>query len=339
MAGINPIPRRGKRGMNKVYLLAVCCLVAITLISHILPGKIRLDALYVCCVLLVVGQSIRKITIYSLIACCLIMLTHLGMNRTLPLSWVAFANAGISITAALITSYVANIVLRKNKLLEYSIAEGTRELEEVNHTLNRSQSHLRTIFKTTDIAFLLLDQHLQIVTFNAIADQWAGQSFGKPLREDACFWDFLNDERKEPVKELMHTALAGPLNYEISYPMQDGGPQWYRISMNPVKDQQDHSIGLCCSAVNITQTKRVEMENNRITDELMQRNRDLEQFSYMVSHDLRAPVANILGLAQILKQNGLELSERKEAENFLFEAVLSLDEIVRDLNRILQVRL
>jgi signal transduction histidine kinase len=338
MSDINPIPQKGNWDINKGDILAVCCLVAITVINPILPARIRVDTLYVCCVLLVAGQSIRKIIIYSLIACCLILLTHLGMNRTLPLSWVDFANAGVSITAALITGYFANTILKKNKLLAHSNAEGTRDLAEINHTLDESQSHLRTIFKTTDIAFLLLDSKLQILTWNAIADQWAEQSFGAPLREGTFFWDFLNEERKEPVKELMHTAMSDPLSYEICYLMQSGAPQWYRIGMNPVKDRHDKSIGLCCSAVNITSAKLIEIKNIRITNDLLQRNRDLEQFSYIVSHNLRAPVANILGLAQILKQNRPEQHERIDIENFLFEAVLMLDEIVKDLNLILQIR-
>ena len=303
MSDINPNPGSGKRDPNKIYILTVYCLVAI-----------------------------------SVLACCLMLLTYPGMSRTLPLLSVALANAGISITAALITLYVANTLLRANKFLEYNIAEGTRELKQVNDTLKRSQSHLRTIFKTTDIAFLLLDQHFQIVTFNAVAGQWAELSFGSQLQEGAYFWDFLNNERKEPVKELMHTAMNNPLNYEICYLTKSGVPQWYRISMSPVKDQQDQSIGLCCSAVNITPAKKAEIENIRITNDLLLRNRDLEQFSYMISHDLRAPVANILGLAQILNQDNLELSERRDVENFLFEAVLRLDEIVKDLNHILQTR-
>ncbi len=338
MSNINPTPERGKRDNNEVYLLAVCCLVALTVLSHILPARVRIDTLYVCCVLLVAGQSIRKIIIYSLIACCLILLTHLGMNRMFPLSWVAFVNAGISIIAALITAYFANTILKKNQLLAHSNAEGTRDLAVINHTLNESQSHLRTIFKTTDIAFLLLDTNLQILTYNAIADQWAEQSFGAALQEGAYFWDFLNEERKEPVKELMHTAMSDPLSYEISYLTQNGAPEWYRISMNPVKDRHDRSIGLCCSAVNITTAKLAEIENTRITNDLLQRNKDLEQFSYIISHNLRAPVANILGLAQILKQSRMELNERIDVGNFLFEAVSKLDEVVKDLNYILQMR-
>ncbi|WP_299582603.1 hypothetical protein [Mucilaginibacter sp.] len=98
------------------------------------------------------------------------------MNRTLPLSWVAFVNTGISIIAALITSYVANKILSKNKLLEHRVAEKTKNLSEINSTLEESQSQLRTIFNTTDITFLLLDSDLQILTYNAIANHWSEQS-------------------------------------------------------------------------------------------------------------------------------------------------------------------
>ncbi len=339
MFNIIPNPNRGKRDFNKAYILALCCLVIITYISHLLPGKIRLDALYVCCVLLVVGQSLKKIVVYSLIACCLILVAHLGMNRRFPLSWVGFVNAGISITAALITSYVANKILKKNRLLEHRVAERTRNLAEVDDSLKKSQSHLRTIFTTTDIAFLLLDSDLRILTYNTIANHWSEQSFGIQLQEGAYFGELLNEESAGIVKNMMTAAMADqPINYETSYPSQDGNSEWYRISMNPVKDHHDKTIGLCCSAIKITSAKLVEIEHARITDDLVQRNKDLEQFSYIVSHNLRAPLANILGLAQILKQVDLPLNEKTQTEDFLFQSILKLDEIVRDLNHILQVQ-
>src|SRR5882757_5605586 len=101
MFNIIPNPDSGKGDFNKVYILAFCCLVAITCISQLLPGKIKVDVLYVCCVLLVAGQPIKRIVIYSLVACCLILVSHLTLNRTLPLSWVALVNSGISVIAAL----------------------------------------------------------------------------------------------------------------------------------------------------------------------------------------------------------------------------------------------
>jgi PAS domain S-box-containing protein len=339
MFNFTPNPQQGKRDFNKVYILAICCLIAITYISQLLPASVRLDSLYVCCVWLVIGQSLKKIIIYSFAACCLILITHLGMNRRLPLSGVAFANAGISIVAALITSYVANKILKKNRLLEHSIAETTRNLAEADDSLKKSQSHLRTIFKTTDIAFLLLDSDLQILTYNATANDWSERLFGKQLCEGTYFLELLNEERAETVRNMMTAAMEDqPINYETSYPGQDGNSEWYRISMNPVKDHRNKTIGLCCSAINITGVKLVETERARIADELVQRNQDLEQFSYIVSHNLRAPLANVTGLCQILKHADISLRERMETENFLFQSILKLDAIVKDLNDILGVR-
>ncbi|WP_426670426.1 ATP-binding protein [Mucilaginibacter sp. McL0603] len=277
--------------------------------------------------------------IYSLTACCLIVLAHLKMNARPLLSWISMVNAGISIIAALITSYVANKILRKNRFLEHSIAERTRNLAEAGDSLKKSQSHLRTIFKTTDIAFLLLDSDLQILSYNATANYWSEHLFGKQLREGTYFFELPNEERAETVRNMMTAAMADqPVNYETSFRGEEGNTEWYRISMNPVKDHHDKTIGLCCSAINVTGAKLAEIESTRIADELVRRNQDLEQFSYIVSHNLRAPLANITGLFQILKQANIPLRERMETENFLSQSIQKLDVIVKDLNDILWVR-
>ncbi|HWZ16403.1 MAG TPA: PAS domain-containing protein [Mucilaginibacter sp.] len=328
-----------RRGSKKAYVLAFLLLVAITSVSHLLPGKIKLDVLYVCCVLLVVGQPMKRIIIYSLSACCLILVTHLTLNRTLPLSWVAFVNTGISISAALITAYVGNKILKKNKVLEQSVAERTRDLSDVHNTLAESQSQLRAIFNTTDIAFLLLDSDLQVLTYNAIASQWSELSFGAPLQKGDYFWKALNEDRRESVRGMMQSVMNGDsINYEARYPLLEGASQWYQISMNPVKDQHNKIIGVCYSAINITSNKIAEMARMQIADDLEQRNSDLEQFAYVVSHHLRVPVANIIGLSDVLKQAHLPLTERAEAEEFLFQSIIELDGIVRELNRVLQRR-
>ena len=69
-----------------------------------------------------------------------------------------------------------------------------------------------------------------------------------------------------------------------------------------------------------------------MTLDLIQRNKDLEQFSYIISHNLRAPVANILGLANLIRASKLNEMERIKTQEYLFLAVEKLDEIVNDLN-------
>jgi light-regulated signal transduction histidine kinase (bacteriophytochrome) len=79
------------------------------------------------------------------------------------------------------------------------------------------------------------------------------------------------------------------------------------------------------------------MEGVRLTNDLVQRNNDLEQFTYIVSHNLRAPVANIIGLSHlptILELNDTEYEEIKLA---LHTAITALDSTIIDLNHILEV--
>ncbi|MDB4902225.1 MAG: domain S-box protein [Mucilaginibacter sp.] len=230
-------------------------------------------------------------------------------------------------------------IQQENKLLEKNVAERTEELAKVNKKLDKSQSRLRAIFNTTDIAFLLLDSDFKVLTYNSIANRWSELSFGVKLEEGANFVELLKEDRKEPVGGMMKSTLAGnSFNYEISYPLKDESSIWYRISMHPVKDLKNHIIGICCSATDITAGKLAEMERMRISNDLVQRNKDLEQFAYIISHNLRAPLANIIGLSKILKQEDISTDDKVESEEFLFQSITKLDEIVKDLNQILQIR-
>jgi signal transduction histidine kinase len=72
--------------------------------------------------------------------------------------------------------------------------------------------------------------------------------------------------------------------------------------------------------------------------DIVQRVKDLEQFSYIVSHNLRAPVANIRGLAEILQMPGIEENEAGQLIAELGGCVKKLDDVIHDLNYILQIR-
>ncbi|MDF2433839.1 MAG: hypothetical protein JWP44_3470 [Mucilaginibacter sp.] len=240
----------------------------------------------------------------------------------------------------------------EKQLLEQRVADRTKELllinEEVKNerteregtalSLNRSQSNLKTIFDITDIAFILLDNALHILSFNAIASHLSESLFRTRLKVGAYFPGLLSEERRESTIEMMDEVLSGrSISHKTSYHLHNGGDEWYRISINPVQDTKDNVIGLCYSATDITEAKLVELEHNRASGQLTQRNKDFEKFAYMLSHNLRAPLANMIGLSTMLKKNGLPKSERGELEKYLFQSIEKLDDVVHDLNRIVQL--
>jgi PAS domain S-box-containing protein len=87
----------------------------------------------------------------------------------------------------------------------------------------------------------------------------------------------------------------------------------------------------------ITALESAEQERARITEELIKRNKALEQFTYVISHNLRAPVANIRALTEILKDTDSFIPEQDLLEKMSL-SVLNLDTIISDLNQILQIK-
>lgn len=74
-----------------------------------------------------------------------------------------------------------------------------------------------------------------------------------------------------------------------------------------------------------------------VVSNLLRRNRDLEQFATIVAHNIRSPLANIMGLNKLLN---LEITDedRAVALQGINTSAEKLENIIRDLNDILQIR-
>lgn len=70
---------------------------------------------------------------------------------------------------------------------------------------------------------------------------------------------------------------------------------------------------------------------------LVKRNKNLEQFTYIISHNLRAPVANIMGLTALLKDMNGE-GQNAALVDGLSTSIQTMDNILKDLNHTLQVK-
>lgn len=139
------------------------------------------------------------------------------------------------------------------------------------------------------------------------------------------------------ANEQLETGRA--INNQYRIIRKDGELRWLENKIIPTLNNDGVLIRIDAVIKNITEKKLAELEREKIIADVIQRNQTLEQFTYIVSHNLRAPVANIVGLTQILELSPSDdPDENQQIIKNISLSVSALDDMVRDLGKILEVR-
>ncbi|MBK0379140.1 PAS domain-containing sensor histidine kinase [Mucilaginibacter segetis] len=151
--------------------------------------------------------------------------------------------------------------------------------------------------------------------------------------------DIVHPEDVERVKLFFDYLLTKPGHaYKITNRVRHKKGYYLWIESAFTNMLHDVNISaIVCNFKDVTKARNAEEEREKMTADLVQRNKDLEQFTYIVSHNLRAPVANIIGLSNLLRSANSNDIENKEILNALSASVHNMDKVIIDLNNILQV--
>jgi len=214
------------------------------------------------------------------------------------------------------------------------------ERKSAEDLLQKSEANLRTIFDNTNVSYVLSDKDFKIISFNATAVSTYHNEFKIEIKEGDNLLNLLPEERKAQSRERFERTLDGEkVNYELSMLQPDGSSTWYNVNMFSVRDDINNLLGFIISSENITHRKNIELERSKMLSDIVRHNKDLEQFAYIISHNLRSPVANILGLSALLESSpDMDKMSFEKCMSGLTASVKKLDEVIVDINHILQTR-
>jgi PAS domain S-box-containing protein len=225
---------------------------------------------------------------------------------------------------------------RKGAVILHIDITARKQAEEL---LLQSRANLQTIFENTDIAYVLCDIEHRVISFNTKANELCLAHFNKRLKIGGNAFTYFPGNKIHDLKDSFQKIMNNErISYETTYDLIDGAVKWYEVRWVGVADTEKVNIGFIVAFKDITERKISELENARITADLVQHNNDLEKFAYIISHNLRAPVANILGASNALSNIELSEADNEKLIRGINISIMRLDEVINDLNKILQVK-
>ncbi len=201
-----------------------------------------------------------------------------------------------------------------------------------------SEAKFRGAFEYAAIGMALVSPEGQWLMVNKSLCEMLGYSEQEMLQ--LTFQSVTHPDDIAIDTELQQRMLNGEISFfrsEKRYVHKDGESIWINVNVSLVRDDAGAPLYFVSQIEDITTKKILELERQRAVEDLVQRNTDLEEFSQIVSHNIRGPLATILGLNNMLLE---DVSD--EERSFILDGIRSstdrLDSVVRDLNVILQTR-
>jgi len=138
------------------------------------------------------------------------------------------------------------------------------------------------------------------------------------------------------IFEIIQNKEEGLL--EIRCYKKDRTEFWLRFTMIPIYNSEKELSHWVSIQRDVTDEKNQEKEKEQLIKELTQNNKDLKQFSYITSHNLRAPMSNLVGLLNLMEDIEIEDQELKEILDGFNKSAHLLNETIEDLTKVMIIK-
>lgn len=114
--------------------------------------------------------------------------------------------------------------------------------------------------------------------------------------------------------------------------------KYIRFQGEIIFNENSEPVKVTGTAQDITEKKINEIELQRTVNDLHDKINEQIQFSYIISHNLRAPIANLIGLANIMNIETISTEEKHKIIEQMQYTAIKMDDVIKDLNLILNER-
>jgi PAS domain S-box-containing protein len=195
--------------------------------------------------------------------------------------------------------------LTANKIADEQLKKFTKELQQKNEELRKSEERYhKMIAEVQDYAIILLDINGDIQNWNAGARKIKGYEAEEIVGKNFRLF-YLPEDRESGLPErLINEAMQnGKAVHEGWRMRKDGSKFWGSTVITALHNDAGDVIGFSKVTRDLTEKKEAEDKLQQYLVELQARNKELEQFAYIASHDLQEPLRKIQTFTEVIEKN------------------------------------
>lgn len=210
------------------------------------------------------------------------------------------------------------------------ISSDITERKETELALVNSELKLRTLLENSNDAIVIINEHLDY----AFATESIGRIIGYATEEfvGTSMLSYIHEEDQGFIAHSLlslNTKPEEPLPFEVRFRAKDGHWVWLEgVATNHVKEEVIR--GYIVNFRDVTDEIAYRRELEDANDKLKKTNTELDRFVYSVSHDLRAPLASILGLVEFTASE-TEDEDIKQNLSMMKDSIGKLDIFILDI--------